>query len=93
MDFHKRIIFDLIHVQELFYAPVFWSARLLGDFLLLGLGMLLGYEVLQANLLKDNEKLASKAAEVLVRLQQRKTQLGYSGIAFGVVALVLALFQ
>jgi len=87
------LILDLVHINELFHAPLFWMAKVAGDLLLVGLGGLLGYEVLQKNLLQKNAELEGKAQDVLAKLQQRKTQLGYVGIGFGFVALILSVFR
>lgn len=87
------IIFDLFSVTELFHSPVFWLAKIAGDLLLLAMGILLGYEVIQQNVLKDKEELSQKADEILERLQQKKVMLGYAGIGFGAVALILQFFR
>lgn len=87
------LLFDLISVAELFHAPVFWLTKIASDFLLLGLGVLLGYEVIQQSVFKENKDVSAKAEEVLARLQQRKMMLGYTGIGFGIVSLVLVLFR
>lgn len=87
------LLFDIISVGELFVAPVFWLAKVAGDLLLLGLGGLLGYEVIQQNVLKNNKKAEDKAADIMKRLQQKKMVLGYTGIAFGAVGLILMLFR
>jgi hypothetical protein len=86
-----QLILLLIHINLISLAPMHYLVALAMVLVTLGLGFLMGYELLQQYVLSKNAEAAVQGAAVRAKLMQFQIPLGLAGIVVGVVGLIMFL--
>ncbi len=81
----------LMYIQGLTVVPLLWLSMLAACLLMVLLGFLLGYSVLNKILLSKNEEAKEKGEQVLAKIKPFQEKLGLAGIAFGVYLIIIIL--
>lgn len=83
------VVVTLIGFGQLHWAPLFWLLDLAVGLLVMGLGLLLGHDLLTTSLFSGNAAAQKAAAALRDRLLPHQIRLGYAGILMGTFITLL----
>ena len=82
------IIDCILHLNWLAHWPISWITWLLVSVVEAGLGIILGYGLIQKYALSKNEKAAEAGQKVLAKLMPLQGTLGIAAIALGIWCII-----